>query len=140
MSRSPRNWTRRRRYLAIEGIRYGDRLQATVEAESEALATRVPPLILQPLVENAVRHAASAREDGGRVLIRVERQGDRVRLSVEDDGPGLASSAGPSEHGRTGIGIANTRDRLEHQYGDAHRFALETSALGGLAVVMDVPA
>ena len=127
-----------RRYLAIEEVRYGDRLRAVVEAEAEALTARVPPLILQPLVENAVRHAASEREEGGRVLISARRLGERVRLTVEDDGPGLAA-AGAGDTGRTGIGIANTRDRLAHQYGSAHRFALETSALGGLAVVMDVP-
>ena len=135
-----------RRYLAIEEIRFGDRLRAEVEAEAEALTARVPPLILQPLVENAVRHAASEREEGGRVLIRASRHGDRVRLSVEDDGPGLrvgSSELGvgsEEKSGRTGLGIANTRERLAHRYGPAHGFSLERSALGGLAVVMDVPA
>ncbi len=127
-----------RRYLAIEQIRYGDRLRADIEADAEALGAGVPPLILQPLVENAVRHAAAAREEGGRVMIRAARSNGTIRLSVEDDGPGLGSSAeGASE--RTGIGIANTRDRLAHHFGSAHRFDLEASALGGLAVVIHFP-
>jgi two-component system LytT family sensor kinase len=127
-----------RRYLAIEEIRFGDRLRAEVEAESEALGARVPPLILQPLVENAVRHAAAEREEGGRVVIRASRHGDRVRLSVEDDGPGMQAN-GNGDSGRTGLGIANTRDRLQHQYGAAHRFTLDRSALGGLSVVIEIP-
>jgi sensor histidine kinase YesM len=104
------------------------------------MKARVPSLILQPLVENAVRHAVAERELGGRVVVGAERRDGRLLLTVEDDGPGIPTNDSPHQHGdRTGIGIANTRERLAQHYGTAQRFSLERGSLGGLLVVMELP-
>lgn len=129
-----------RRYLEIEQVRLGDRMRADVAAGGNAMKARVPSLILQPLVENAVRHAVAERESGGRVVVSAERRDGRLHLAVEDDGPGLPDEASSQRGGeRTGIGIANTRERLAQHYGNAQRFSLERGALGGLRVVMELP-
>jgi LytS/YehU family sensor histidine kinase len=122
-----------RRYLAIEQIRFGDRLRVDFEVDGDALPGRVPPLLLQPLVENAVRHAISLRAEGGRLSIRANRRNGRLRMIVEDDGPGMKSEFTP------GVGLANTRDRLRLTYGDDHALALEPALPSGLRVAIDVP-
>jgi len=129
-----------RRYLEIEQVRLGDRMHADVVADGSALKARVPSLILQPLVENAVRHAVAERESGGRVVVSAERRDGRLHLAVEDDGPGMPTNGSPHQrNGGTGIGIANTRERLAQLYGAAQRFSLERGPLGGLRVVMELP-
>jgi LytS/YehU family sensor histidine kinase len=120
------------RYLDIEQIRLGDRLALRVDVGPDAWHARVPSLLLQPLVENAVRHAIAPREQGGAIAITARRENGNLRVVVEDDGPGLT---GKSE----GIGLANTRERLRHRYPDAHRFALTTGQLGGLRVDIELP-
>jgi two-component system LytT family sensor kinase len=122
-----------RRYLAIEQIRLGERLRIDFEVDGDALQARVPPLLLQPLVENAVRHAISPRAEGGRLFIRANRRNGRLRMIVEDDGPGMKSGFTP------GVGLANTRDRLRLTYGDDHALAIEPASPSGLRVVIDVP-
>jgi two-component system, LytTR family, sensor kinase len=111
-----------RGYLEIERVRFGDRLDAEVGAAPDALSARVPALVLQPLVENAVRHAVAPRETGGRVRVDARRAGRMLRLTVTDDGPGLPPD-GPAAG--FGIGLANTRERLAQLYGADHRLALE---------------
>ena len=130
-----------RRYLEIEQVRLGDRMRCEVVADAGAMTARVPSLILQPIVENAVRHAIAEREGGGRVVVSAHRRDGRLHLAVEDDGPGLARTAPVSGdgNGRTGIGLANTRERLAHHFGASQRFSLEPGALGGLRVAMDLP-
>jgi LytS/YehU family sensor histidine kinase len=129
-----------RRYLEIEHLRLGDRMCADVVADGSAMKARVPSLILQPLVENAVRHAVAERENGGRVIVSAERRDGRLHLAVEDDGPGLSTDASPDPRSeRTGIGIANTRERLAQHYGREQRFSLERGPLGGLRVVIELP-
>jgi hypothetical protein len=125
-----------RRYLALEQVRFGDRLRVELTAESEALQTLVPSLILQPLVENAVRHAVEVSEQGARIAISARRTDGRLILIVEDDGPGLIGADG----GRVGVGLANTRERLALKYGDRQRMSLERGAMGGLRVRIDLPA
>lgn len=127
-----------RQYLAIEQIRLGSRLRAEVKDDAAASAGRVPFLLLQPLVENAVRHAAAEREEGGQVMVQAERRDDRLRLTVDDDGPGLVDGA-ESGGARTRIGLASARERLDIRFGPRHRFALERSPLGGLRVLVDLP-
>jgi len=130
-----------RRYLEIEQVRLGDRMRADVVAEGSAMAARVPSLILQPLVENAVRHAIAEREGGGRIVVSAHRSDGRLHLSVEDDGPGIDAgiSANGTGSGRTGIGLSNTRERLAQHFGAAQRFTLERGPLGGLRVEMELP-
>jgi two-component system, LytTR family, sensor kinase len=108
-----------RRYLEIEQVRFGDRLAVTIDVDDGAWSARVPALVLQPLVENAIRHAVAPREQGGRITIAARARDGRLELSVMDDGPGLNGNGNG-----TGIGLANTRERLQQLYGDAHRFEL----------------
>jgi two-component system, LytTR family, sensor kinase len=124
-----------RQYLEIEEIRFGDRLQVTVDVGPDALGARVPPLILQPLVENAVRHAVLPREAGGKIAIRAERRDGWLTLAVEDDGPGLDSDASA----RAGVGLANTRQRLAELYGDLAELAVGRREGGGVAASIRLP-
>jgi signal transduction histidine kinase len=102
------------RYLDVQRTRFGGRLRARVEAEGDTMDALIPPLLLQPLVENAIVHGVSPRADGGGVVVRVFRDGDDLRLQVRDDGPGSDEKAifrGDS------IGVPNTKARLEFLYG-----------------------
>jgi len=124
-----------RQYLEIERVRFGDRLRIGFSVPPEAGKTHVPPMILQPLVENAVRHAVLPRAGGGEVAIAARRQGEWLDLEVDDDGPGLGGS------GETlrGIGLANTRARLSELYGPRAELRFGRSGLGGLAVTVRIP-
>ena len=124
-----------RRYLDIEQIRFGDRLTVREDVETEALSARVPPLLLQPLVENAVRHGITPREDGGTLRLEARRAGERLLLRVTDDGPGPP----PDADTRGGVGLANTRARLEALYGDDHRLSLGRVDGGGCEVRIELP-
>ena len=126
-----------RRYLDIEQIRLGPRLTVHIDVAPEAWVARVPSLLLQPLVENAIRHGVAVREEGGRVTILASREGATLRLTVADDGPGLPhSDTGPRG---AGIGLANTRERLAQLYGGAHRLEIGESDAGGLRVSVVLP-
>ena len=122
------------RYLEIQQTRFHDRLRVQVDAESDVLDALVPPLVLQPLVENAVRHAIEPRTEEGWLRIRASRENGSLRLVVADDGPGMTGSANGS-----GIGLANTRARLEQLYGREHRFSLANAVEGGLTVTLELP-
>ncbi|MGH7470584.1 MAG: sensor histidine kinase, partial [Longimicrobiales bacterium] len=103
-----------REYLAIEEARFRDRLRTTVHAEPQTLDCLVPPLILQPLVENAVRHGISAVSTAGALQVSAAVEGALLRLTVRDDGPGIG--AGQTRPG-SGTGLRNTRERLASLYG-----------------------
>jgi LytS/YehU family sensor histidine kinase len=123
------------RYVAIMRTRFGDRLAIAVTPDPDVLDAMVPSLVLQPLVENAIRHGMADRPGPGQVWVRAARRGAALRLEVADDGAGLA--APPPTEGN-GIGLANTRERLARLYGPAG--ALETVAGGpGLTVRLTVP-
>jgi signal transduction histidine kinase len=132
-----------RRYLEIEQVRFGARLVVSIDVAEDAWNARVPALVLQPLVENAIRHAVAPREEGGRIEIGARVVGREVRLWVADDGPGLNGKGNGNGNGNgSGIGIANTRERLAQLYGDAHRFALVSAARSpqpGARVLIDLP-
>jgi two-component system LytT family sensor kinase len=123
------------RYLEIEQIRFQDRLTVQMRIESETLEARVPNLILQPIVENSIRHGIAPTSDAGRIKIRAALQNGFLELSVQDDGPGIADG----EINKDGIGLANTRSRLQQLYGDAHRLEIRNRAEGGLMVLMAIP-
>lgn len=123
-----------RQYLDIEQVRLGSRLRVEIAADPSAVNARVPSLLLQPIVENAVRHAIAPREQGGRIVVTATRSNGRLLLSVDDDGPGLAA-----ERQGAGIGLSNTRERLIHRYGANHQFVLQRSPLHGLRVLIDLP-
>jgi signal transduction histidine kinase len=123
-------------YLEIERLRFQDRLQVQLRVDPEALDARVPDLVLQPLVENAIKHGVVPRPGGGKVEVSVHRRNTELRLEVRDDGPGLE----PSAIGRgKGLGLSNTRHRLEKLYGRQHQFELENAEAGGLSVVLTIP-
>jgi glucose-6-phosphate-specific signal transduction histidine kinase len=123
-------------YLSTERLRFGARLRLEFAVEEQALEALVPSLILQPLIENAIKYAISPREAGG--MIRIEgRVRDRVlELAVVDDGPGLSMEAILGA-GR-GVGLRNTRERLAVLYGDGHRFAT-LGAQPGLRIEIGLP-
>ena len=124
------------RYLEIEQVRFGERLHATVSVDDEVLSYPVPSLILQPLIENAMKHALSPREEGGRIAVEARREQRHLLLRVADDGPGLRDGA---RTGERGIGLANTRERLGELYGGASRMDLEETKGGGLSVSIRIP-
>jgi len=134
-------------YLDIERTRFEERLRTTFEIEPQAMTARLPSLILQPVIENAVKYAVTPSEDGAdidvdiRVLDRVE--GPRLIITVADTGPGIDFAAlqgeAPATTYGTGVGLANIRDRLAQAYGDDHRFELEPNDPRGLIVLIDIP-
>jgi hypothetical protein len=124
-------------YLEIQQARFGERLRVQKEIDPSALGIAVPTLILQPLVENSVRHGIEPRETGGTIVVRAQRHNDTLRLEVRDDGEGLKGDQLLAI--RHGIGLSNTKARLQELYGDAHRFLLTPNVGRGLVVVVDIP-
>ena len=120
-------------YLEIEQMRLGERLQVHWDIGSEVLNARVPNLLLQPLVENAIQHGIAPTGGPGNLTIRAERLDENLRLQVRDDGPGLPQ-ASPL---RVGTGLANTQSRLHRLYGVQHRFELISEK--GLLVSVRLP-
>lgn len=125
-----------RRYLEIEQIRFGNRLNVRISADEKVLDAKVPNLILQPLVENAIRYGVSPRRDGGKIEILARRQNGELVLVVRDDGPGLNGKSGKHSEG---VGLQNTRSRLQQLYGDHHEFRLLNGKKSGLEVQITIP-
>ena len=125
-------------YLEIERIRFHDRLTTHLHVDPQTLSCRVPNLILQPIVENAIRHGVATRSAPGHIEVRAERRGETLRLQVRDNGPGLvAGPAAPKAEG--GVGLSNTRARLAQLYGAAYRFELADAPGGGTVVTLELP-
>jgi two-component system, LytTR family, sensor kinase len=122
-------------YLEIEKRRFGDRLQVDVAVDPDVLEARVPHLILQPLVENAIRHGVAPRQGRGRVEIRARRENGSLRVWIRDDGGGIA--AGAAQEG--GVGLENSRARIEHLYGAAGGLRIGNHAGGGAEVELSIP-
>jgi LytS/YehU family sensor histidine kinase len=125
-----------RKYLDIQKARFAERLQFTVDVPAELLPAQVPSLILQPMVENAVKHGISKRVEGGAIRIAASRLNGTLTLRVYNDGPSLPSGW---ETGRTGIGISNARTRLHGLYGDAFDLSLHNRAPSGVEASVSVP-
>ena len=115
-------------YLNTERLRFGERLRLEYAVEDGALGAMVPSLLLQPLIENAVKYAVSPREEGGSIRIEGRARGPMLEIAVIDDGPGVPERAGTAE-GR-GVGLRNTRERLSVLYGPDHRFTVFNSHPG----------
>jgi len=124
------------KYLEIEQTRFQDRLTVRYEIDPDTLDAEVPRLILQPLVENAIQHGIAPRSGPGFVQIASRRESDHLCLEVRDDGVGL--NAGARAQLRSGIGLANTRDRLDCLYGDGHRLEFQDGG-PGLTVRIEIP-
>jgi signal transduction histidine kinase len=124
------------KYLEIEETRFQDRLSVSYDIDPDTLDAEVPRMILQPLVENAIKHGVAPRNAAGRIRIVAARDGESLRLEVSDNGVGLSGSARAKLHG--GVGLSNTRDRLECLYGAGHEL-LFLEAGEGLTVQMRFP-
>jgi hypothetical protein len=125
-----------RDYLAIQQMRFGERLEIAIDVPSEFEEARVPNLILQPIVENAIKHGISKRARGGAIRIAASSHGEALTLTVKNDGPPLA--ANPNADG-PGVGVANVRARLNGLYGEASSFAIRDCAHGGVEVAISLP-
>jgi two-component system, LytTR family, sensor kinase len=124
-----------RQYLDIQQLRFGERLRFEFAIAPKAMDALVPALLLQPLVENAVRHGILPRAGGGRVIVSARTLDGRLLLDVEDDGPGIQRSASPS----SGLGLSNTATRLTELYGGLAEFAVGRSKAGGAGVAIRIP-
>jgi signal transduction histidine kinase len=125
-----------RLYTQIQQVRFGDRLRLTWEIEDSALNAAVPHMLLQPLVENAIKHGLEAHSTAGRITIAGRRDGDMLRLAIRDDGPGRTM---PSPRRGAGLGLANVRSRLAQLYGERHSFEISDRDGGGTEVAILLP-
>ena len=125
------------KYLEIEQARFGERLSVRYDFDPDTLDALVPNLLLQPLVENSVRHAIATLSEGGVIEVTSRRVGDTLELRVRDNGPGLSKERTPSTSG--GLGLPNTRSRLEHLYGSAQHLQFSDTPGGGLTVTVVLP-
>ena len=134
-------------YLDIERMRFEERLQTEFDIADEAAEACLPSLLLQPLVENAIKYAVSPLEEGAKISLSAQLSGSRLRLVVSDTGPGhkmplesarmeLPQSASPDS---TGVGLANIRDRLAQAYGAEHLFEIRSPEKGGFMVIIEIP-
>ena len=138
-------------YLDIERMRFEQRLRTEFRIEQGAANACLPSLLLQPLVENAIKYAVSPQEEGAQISISARLVGRRLRITVSDTGPGLQGAKGSASlagliagsggvaSSSTGVGLANIRDRLAQAYGDDHVFEIRTPAQGGFTVVIEIP-
>jgi len=126
-----------RRYLDIEGVRLGERLKVSIDVAPGAERAIVPNLLLQPLVENAVKHAIVVRPEGGTIRVGADRRGRMLRVEVADDGPGLPDGFDVAR--ARGIGLRNLRERLGVFYAGEGRFWIGPRAGGGTLAVIELP-
>jgi len=124
-------------YLEIEKIRLGDRLNVVFDVAAETLDAQVPSLLLQPLVENAIRHGISKLSSGGTIWVTASQDGRDLCMRVRDNGPGLVQAAdAPSG---TGLGLRTTRERLQTLYGDQQSVEISETLVGGVEVCVQIP-
>jgi len=125
-------------YLEIEKMRFEDRLRPHFQIDAATIGARLPSLLLQPLVENAIKYAVTPSENGADVWISATRQGKAVRVEVADNGTAAAAQAITATQS-TGVGLANIRDRLAQAYGAAHSLTTKTNEYGGFSVIVEFP-
>ena len=125
-------------YLEIEKMRFDERLRTSFEFDPAVGKARLPSLLLQPLVENAIKYAVTPQEDGADISVTARLVIDRVHITVADTGPGLNDRRARPSYS-TGVGLANIRDRLAQAYGADHRFDAKARQGGGFAVAIEIP-
>lgn len=123
-----------RDYLSIEEVRFSDRLRVTWSIAESARTILVPAFVLQPIVENAIRHGVAKRAAAGRIDISAKVVGGRMELCVRDDGAGMTATSGE------GLGLTNTRQRLQTLYGDRASLTIQPAPGGGMEVIIKIPA
>jgi LytS/YehU family sensor histidine kinase len=125
-------------YLEIEKMRFDERLRATFNLDPAAAQARIPSLLLQPLIENAIKYAVTPQEEGAEIAVDARLVGDRVRIAVSDTGPGLNdTSVRPSFS--TGVGLPNIRDRLGQAFGEDQSIDMANRPEGGFVVTIEIP-
>jgi hypothetical protein len=128
-----------RHYLEIEHVRFGDKLRVDFAVDPASLDALVPNIVLQPLVENAIKHGISRRTTPGTVRVVATLAGSRLRIEIADDGPDGPPPALPAGEKRPGIGLANTRAQLDKLYGTGYRLSMVKQPAGGTIVSLDLP-
>ncbi|GAB5351949.1 MAG: sensor histidine kinase [Altererythrobacter sp.] len=136
-------------YLDIERMRFEERLQTDFRVEEKASKAQIPSMLLQPLMENAIKYGVSPLEEGAEISLLAQIVGPRLRITVSDSGPGVdvggvaddlpAVMATHKRRNSTGVGLANIRDRLAQAYGDDHRFEIRSPETGGFTVLIEIP-
>ncbi|MHA7820698.1 MAG: sensor histidine kinase [Erythrobacter sp.] len=145
-------------YLDIERMRFEERLRTQFDIDEEALVACLPAMLLQPLIENAIKYAVSPQEEGARISLSARVVGQRLRIAVEDTGPGVeapvqlsmldhvpggfdptAEGGAARRQSSTGVGLVNIRNRLEQSYGDDHLFETRSQPGGGFTVLIEIP-
>jgi signal transduction histidine kinase len=127
------------RYLRIQRVRFQDKLNVEFDISDEARQAMVPSLLLQPLLENAIRHGISPRATPGRIWVSAHRAGNMLAMQVVDDGVGPSARRSRDRSRGTGLGLANTATRLIHLYGDEHQFEAGSREGGGFSVKLVIP-
>ncbi len=125
-------------YLDIEKMRFEERLRSRFDIDPRVSKARLPSLLLQPLVENAIKYAVTPQEEGAEIAVAARLAGERVQITVSDTGPGLNDTTVRPSYS-TGVGLANIRDRLTQAYGPDHRFDSGTAPGGGFVVTVEIP-
>jgi hypothetical protein len=126
-------------YLDIEALRFQDRLRVRFDIDPDTRSVQLPSLLLQPLVENAIKYAVAPLEDGADVTIAAHAEGEQVVITVADTGPGLPAAGTPRQANPSGVGLANIQDRLRQLYGTDHSFAIQPNLPRGLVVTIRIP-
>jgi two-component system LytT family sensor kinase len=126
-------------YLSIEMVRFGDKLRFIKEVEPDTLDLLVPSMLLQPLVENSIRHGLASKVDGGTIRVRSRRQGTQLQILVEDDGVGIPESRLARMFEQGGIGVTNVNERLKVLYGDSYRMWIDSRPGEGTSTGIEIP-
>jgi sensor histidine kinase YesM len=126
-------------YLEIEKMRFEERLRPHFHIDQTVMRAHLPSLLLQPLIENAIKYAVTPQEEGADIAIEMRRDVDRVLINVSDTGPGADALYQMRAAQSTGVGLANIRDRLAQAYGDNHRFETQSEITGGFRVFIEIP-
>ena len=137
-------------YLDIERMRFEERLRTEFRVDERAAQACIPSMLLQPLVENAIKYGVSPQEEGATIRLVAQIVGPRLRVTVSDTGPGMSTNQPPQRPQRlfefagartqsTGVGLANIRDRLAQAYGEEHRFEIRSPDAGGFTVLVELP-
>jgi two-component system LytT family sensor kinase len=127
-------------YLDIEVVRFGrDKLHVVKEMDDPSLDVMVPSMLLQPLVENSIKHGLSSKINGGSIFLRSRMDGSKLMIEVEDDGVGMPPAKLVQHQGGTGIGMANVAERLKVLYGDAANLAIQSNPGKGTLVRITMP-
>ena len=126
-------------YLDIEKMRFEERLRPHFRIDPSCSRALLPSLLLQPLIENAIKYAVTPQEEGADISVEVKRNVDRVEVMVSDTGPGADALYKKRAAESTGVGLANIRDRLAQAYGENHRFETHSETSGGFRVLIEIP-